>query len=487
MFKIYTSVLILLFYLPYGHAQQTINELHLKTIHEFVDGYNTQDFELMRHSMSKVLKLFFTENRVRELYGTQHQMLGNAAIDKITTKSAQSYYIDLKYDFDTTEVQRLGLSISKKNKIIGLSSSNPKFQFEKTNTTNLASETQILKTIDSLVNLKEKVARFNGCVMVVRNKKEWYKKCAGYTDMEEKTPLNEHSKFDLASCSKQFTAMAIMILQEQGKLLYSDKVNEFFPTFPYKNITVENLLTHTSGLPDYMELLEEKWDLTKIATNQDVLDYLIQYKPKSSFKPGKEYEYSNTGYVLLSLIIEKVSGLSFADYLSQHIFKPLGMKNSRVYNTKYTKDEFLINYSKGHAYSAEYKKHVLVNTVEALDYYRYLDGINGDGAVLSTLVDMTLWDNALREYRLVKQETFDKAIKPFTTSKGDVSNYGFGWELQKDDKFEKVIYHSGNWGGNIMFVLHFLDKELSVFVFSNNEYFNAPKFAHKIAAKVNRL
>ena len=121
-----------------------------------------------------------------------------------------------------------------------------------------------------------------------------------------------------------------------------------------------------------------------------------------------------------------------------------------------------------------------------LDYYKYLDGINGDGAVNSSINELILWDNGLRENALIKEENFRDALNPFKISNGDLSHYGYGWELQKDDKYERVIYHSGSWGGNTSFILHFLDKDLSVIILSNNEYINIEKFALKVAKIMNK-
>ena len=486
MRKIYTLLAVVICTITLAKAQ-TINQNHLATITNFIDGYNAQDFNKMRNSMSAVIKLVLTEKRVVELYSAQYQMLGNAKIDKITSKSSQSYLVELKYEKDTTETQTLGLSISEKNKIIGMSNPRVKLHFSKTKSQEELTEKDAFYKIDSILKLKHIAANFNGCVLVIKNKNEFYKNCAGFADFENKQPLNTNTLFDLASCSKQFTAMAIMQLYEKGKLNYSNKIEDYFPNFPYKNITIENLLTHTSGLPDYMELFEKHWDKNKIATNKDLLHYLAKYKPKASFKPGKEYEYSNTGYAILSSIIEAVSGKSFAVYLSENIFEPLGMKNSRVYNTKYSNKETIENYAIGHTYSSKNKQYLSVNKIPDLDYYRYLDGVTGDGAVNSTISDLLLWDNGLRTNQLVTKLTFEKAIEPYKTNTGELSNYGFGWELQKDDKFEKLIYHSGNWSGNITFVLHFLEKDISVIILSNNEYFNTPLFAIKIAAIINKL
>lgn len=487
MKKIILSMLCVASVFMHAHSQTT-NDTLVNPIHGYIEGYNAQDFEKMRNSMSGLLKLVFTEKRLEQIYSLQYEMIGSATIDSLIQKgNSQSYLANLKYIKDTTEIQTMGFYISKKNKIIGLSNPSYKFQFSKNDSLAPISEKSALFSIDSIVNLKHDAANFNGCILVLKNQKVFYEQCEGYADFETKSPLNDSTMFDLASCSKQFTAMAIMILQEHGKLSYDNTVNDFFPDFPYKNITIENLLTHTSGLPDYMDMLDKHWDKNKVATNKDILEYLIKYKPKASFKPGKEYEYSNTGYAILSLIIEQASGKSFSEFLSVNIFQPLGMKHSRVYNTRYSENEILINRANGHTFSSDSMQYMPVSKIPDLDYYIYMDGVTGDGAINSTITDLAIWDNSLRTYQLVSKETINKAIQSYKTQDGELSNYGYGWEIQNDLKYESLIYHSGNWGGNITFILHFLDKDLSVIILSNNEYFNTPKFAAKVAEIMNRL
>ena len=152
--------------------------------------------------------------------------------------------------------------------------------------------------------------RFNGNILVAKNGNIIYQQALGYADLNSKRLLNDSSVFELASLSKQFTAMGIMILKEKKLLSYDDNVKKFFPNFPYDNITIRNLLTHTSGLPGYEEQFEKKWDRKKIAFNKDVIDMLQQQKDTLLFKPGTKWQYSNTGFAVLASIIEKISGKS---------------------------------------------------------------------------------------------------------------------------------------------------------------------------------
>lgn len=476
----YALLFSLILFWDRGLNAQSAEDNRIQTIHQFIEGYNNRDYEKMRGVMSTIIKLFFTEKRVELIYGMQHDMMGTAQVDKIEKRSESGFLIDLKYSRDTTEVQKMTLSISEKGKIIGLGNPNFKFLYPFTSDSESLSLDMAKKRIDSLAELKHRVASFNGCVLVLKDREVFYRECFGYSDFEKETPLNEHTLFDLASISKQFTAMSIMLLAHEDKLRYDQLVQDFIPEFPYKGITISGLLNHTSGLPDYMELMDEKWDKSIIANNEDVLDYLIRYKPKASFKPGKAFEYSNTGYVVLASIIERVSGKTYAQFMADHVLQPLEMTRSRVYNTKYVDNESLENIAKGYTYDAESGSYVSVTEVPELDFYRFLDGVNGDGAVNATLADLAKWDNGLREYTLIPEEEFNLALQPVQVG-GESSEYGYGWELQVEDKYQKLIYHSGNWAGNTHFILHFLHQDLSVIILSNNEYFNVPLFADKVA------
>jgi CubicO group peptidase (beta-lactamase class C family) len=152
--------------------------------------------------------------------------------------------------------------------------------------------------------------KFNGNILIAEKGKVIYKKSFGFSNETTKEKLNENSIFELASVSKQFTAMAIVILKEKGQLKYDDKISKYIPELKAYNITIRNLLNHTGGLPDYKEVMDSVFDKSKIATNKDVISIFAQLKPEVLFEPNTKWEYSNTGYALLASIIEKVSGMS---------------------------------------------------------------------------------------------------------------------------------------------------------------------------------
>ncbi len=193
-----------------------------------------------------------------------------------------------------------------------------------------------IQRIDSLFNSFHVNGQFNGNVLITEKGKPIYQKSFGLANEESKEKLNENSVSELASCAKQFTALAIVQLKEQGKLNYDDTIDKHLPELKeYHKVTVRHLLNHTSGMPDYMQLMDSLWDKEKIATNQDIIYLFEAHRPPLLFEPNTKFEYSNTGYALLVSILEKLSGLSYATYLERKIFIPLKMSNTFVFYRRY--------------------------------------------------------------------------------------------------------------------------------------------------------
>lgn len=178
-----------------------------------------------------------------------------------------------------------------------------------------------MKRIDSLFNSFYVTEQFNGNVLIVEKGKPVYQKSFGVANEQSKEKMNRNSIDELTSCAKQFTSMAIVQLKEHGKLNYDDAIDTYLPELEaYHMVTVRQLLNHTSGMPDYMQLMDSVWDKSKIAVNKDVVQLLAAHHPKLLFEPNTKFEYSNTGYVLLASIIEKLSRLPYATYLEKKFF-----------------------------------------------------------------------------------------------------------------------------------------------------------------------
>lgn len=321
--------------------------------------------------------------------------------------------------------------------------------------------------IDSLLTAYSNQKVFNGNVLVAEKGVVLFKKSYGYADEETQRKLNPETVFELASVSKQFTAMGIVLLQKQGKLSFDDPIKKYIPELSfYEAITIRNLLHHTAGLPDYMELFTEYWDKSKIAVNQDIVTLFATHKPKALFLPNEKYEYSNTGYALLGLIIEKVSKQSFGDYLKDAIFKPLQMNNTQVYRSRY-QPEVIPNYANGYVLDEKNNK-VKPDTFGKEFYSYYLDGIVGDGMVNSNLDDLLKWDRALYGTQLVNDSDKQLIFSSIKTLDGKNTNYGFGWGISQHVKYGKSVSHTGSWAGYLTAISRFLTDDKTIIILQNN-------------------
>ena len=335
-------------------------------------------------------------------------------------------------------------------------------------------------SFDSFMNAEVAINHFNGNVLVAKSGDIIYHKAFGYRNYDTKELLNNNSVFELESISKQFTAVAILQLIEKGELKLSDSLRKFFPQLPYHDITIQNLLTHTSGLPLYDDEMRDKWDHKKIAFNDDLINFLSIEKIPVHFKAGTKWEYCGTGFDLLASVIERISGVSFNDHMLRNIFEPLGMKNTRIYNTRRSVKDTIPNYAYGYMYSDSLKKYVIPDSMPEYDYVTYLDGLVGDGQVNSTTGDLLIWDRALKNHLLLSEDLQNQMFSPQSTvdtasghyyGYGSKLYYGYGVDLGKDDELSRrFIAHGGDYPGYITFLIRYLDDDVTITVLSNNHF-----------------
>lgn len=316
--------------------------------------------------------------------------------------------------------------------------------------------------VDTLLTDLCKQGQFNGAVLISKNGKVVFKKACGIANTDKKTPLTTATPFNLASVAKQFTAMAIMILEEKGKLKYDDSIAKYLPELEhYKAVTIRRLLNHTGGFMEYEELFEKyKWDTSKTVDNNDLIALLKKQQPALLFEPGSKFMYSNTGYVLLGSIIQKASGQPFEIFLKQNIFDPLGMKNSFAYN---------LNMKQCPAERA--MGFIMRDSTPSLFDLTYLDGVMGDGNVYCSADDLFIWDQALYTEKLVKKATLALAFTPGKLNNGTSTDYGFGWGLSGD---QKSVRHQGAWVGFRTFIYRDMSTNSALIILDNstNRYFS---------------
>jgi CubicO group peptidase (beta-lactamase class C family) len=291
-----------------------------------------------------------------------------------------------------------------------------------------------------------------GAAILVAHKNQiLFSKCFGLANLEEKLPVTPHTSFRLASLTKQFTAMAILILAARRKLSLDDRFTDFFPDFPKyaSTITIRHLLTHTSGLPDYENLIAP--DTKSHLSDADVLNLLAQ-QSKTEFNPGSQFKYSNSGYALLAQLIEKISQLSFPAFLHENIFAPLSMSNTVAYKAG-------LNHLPNRAYGYSQIKNPFQRTDQNLT-----SAVLGDGGIYSSVDDLFKWDQALENHHLLPAE-----FSPFTPAKlnsGNQINYGFGWEINSYRTLP-IVSHSGSTIGFRNFIARFPQQNFTFIMLTN--------------------
>jgi len=325
-----------------------------------------------------------------------------------------------------------------------------------------------IAVIDSVLTTLYSCDKLNGNVLIAEKGQIVYSKSFGLANETTKTKLNENSIFELASLSKQFTAMGIMILKEKGKLKLDDKISKYLPELSiYPNITIRNILNHTGGLPDYLKLMDSLWDKSKIATNKDVIGLFAKYQPKALFEPNTKFDYSNTGYVLLGSIIERCSGISYGQFLKKVIFDPLGMKNTFVYTRRFAPKK-INNYAFGYQYSETLRKYMLPDDLEESKFVVWLDGVVGDGAVNSTTLDLLIWDRALYTTKLVSNQSLNEIFSPDILNNNTKTDYGFGWSIDSSTDFGKIVWHSGAWPGYVSYIERDITNDKIIVILTNH-------------------
>ena len=267
-------------------------------------------------------------------------------------------------------------------------------------------------------------------VLIVHQSNIILSKGYGLAKINEETQINSQSNFRLASITKQFTAMAIMILKQRGQLNYEQTLTDFFDDFPTygSSITIRHLLNHTSGLIDYFGLVNDT--TTEQLRDLDVLE-LMRSQTTTYFTPGNEYRYSNSGYALLALIVENVSGLSFADFVGINIFNPLGMDGSIAFEEGISTID---HRAYGHSYD---------NNEYILDDQSLTSAVLGDGGIYTSIQDLCKWSLALDNSDLIDHSIQVEAFTSGRLNSGKEIDYGFGWVLDSYRGKERT-YHTGS-------------------------------------------
>lgn len=359
--------------------------------------------------------------------------------------------------------------------------------FKKIMYQNSVTET-VNSTLENRIESDYNNGNFSGSVLVAQNGKVVFEKSYGMADYENKVPNTVDTTFRIGSVTKQFTAMSIMMLEEKGFLDINDKVNKYIPDYPAGDeITIQNLLTMSSGIPNNMTDLFPEYDVASGNYDSDKailkdehltpsqLINLFKNKPLN-FKPGEKFEYSNSNYIILGYIIEKISNMSYEDFLKKNIFIPLDMKNSG-----YDNNEVLSNKAIG------YDK-ISPKPVKTFSWDMSL--FFSCGGLYSTVEDLYKWDQALYTEKLVKKETLAKIFKSYTKITGDTGysycSYGYGWIVQ-DLAQKPIVEHNGVVPGFLSYIYRNESTKKTIIVLCNNfgAYPKYPEFCNALVTITN--
>lgn len=302
-------------------------------------------------------------------------------------------------------------------------------------------------------------AGFNGAVLYKEADKTMFAKAYGFANFQKKTPFTINTQMEMASVSKQFTSMAIMLLRKRGGINLDNPINNYLPiALPYKNITVRHLLTHTSGLPKYEDYFYTQWPKDKLCYNKDILNYYANNKTALLFEPGSNFQYSNGGYVLLAEIVKHVSGTPLDEFLDENIFSKYHFKKTGFVDrqTILERDD----YAPGYYYDTLQQKFVLPDSIDGKEYVSFLSKRLGPGRLSSTVVDLAHWENLLNTNSLLPDSLFLEMYTPQPIP-GMTSNYAFGWRVDIDSLVGWHIYHSGSFGGNKTYISRFKNSPLN--------------------------
>ncbi len=335
---------------------------------------------------------------------------------------------------------------------------------------------QVQEELATFFKRLEKTRQFSGNVLVAENGKVIFRGSFGYADFKSHLPNRANTAFPIASISKTLTATAVLQLAEQGKLSVSDPVSRHLADFPYPGITIAQLLSHTSGLPPYNAFFKPaaEQDPKRVFTNADFLPAAIAVKPALIYQPGSNGNYDNVNYLVLALVIEKVSGQLYPAYIQEHILHPAGMIHTRFMPLS---DQFntdtLHQYAFPHFFRGLFDvSPIRANTVPYIREYWGRFAVTGFGDYISTTDDLLLYDQALYDNRLLKAQTLQQCFEPVRLNDGKLQPqlFGLGWEMEADSSHGKVAYHSGVATGLSAVIIRNIDKHQTVILFDNCHY-----------------
>ncbi len=293
---------------------------------------------------------------------------------------------------------------------------------------------------------------FSGQYLIAKNGHVIFSRAAGFSSAEEQIKMTLETPIHVASISKVATALAVLRLVDQGKIALNQKVIEYLPQFPFKEITVQMLLSHRSGLPYYGYFADANSDRKTVLSNKDIISMMIRYNIKLNSTPGTRFAYSNTNYAMLALIVEKVTKMPFPIAMKALIFDPLDMKNSSVASSKKEYDQFCRNYNQNGMWNG----------------FTYLDAIYGDKNLYTTARDLVKLDRGTYLSSFLSDSLRKQMFRGYSYEHPGTRNYGLGIRLKEKKGKDTFFFHTGWWHGNTGLYCSLRKDTICIIALSNN-------------------
>lgn len=332
------------------------------------------------------------------------------------------------------------------------------------------------RLVDNYMNASVDVNKFSGSVLIAKSDSIIYQKTFGTIDYADRHPLDSNSMFEIGTITEEFTAAAILLLKDKGKLKLTDPITKYLPKLPYNNVTIKHLLTHTSGLPDFYDaIMHGKWGTKKLATNNDVVKSLAAAKVPLAWKPGTRQNdyYYYTEYPLLAAIIEKISGLSYKDFMQKKIFTPLHLQNTKVFAELQLTKKLHPNHTESVYFDESQQSFFPADSMKQvpLEFHYATDAVVGGVGISSTAYDLHLWNMALKNHVLLSSATQKEMFTPYAL-KDTIDKMFFGYGVITGKNEHGNYIQQANAGSNITLgyetkLLNYTKEDFTIIVLAN--------------------
>jgi CubicO group peptidase (beta-lactamase class C family) len=433
-------------------------------IARYIAALNAQDYRAVKKQLDPVGRMLISRRKLRKQFGAFFEKNGPGEIVNTVRLYGNVYTADIAFGNRQSANKHVyyQFNFNDKQQVNGFGYGFPTFRYKTGSKTALPDKAALQAII---ARYREQDGRpFNGCVLMAKGGAQLVNYSGGYADELHKSPNTDSTLFQLASCSKTFTALAILRLADEGRLSVDDPVSKYLPGFPYAEVRIRNLLSHTSGIPDYQGYIEKYLPGNEKISNTDIVGMYAANSIPLRFAPETQFGYSNANYIILAALAEKVSGDSFGEYLASHVLRPLGLEDTRFYNTRRS-GETLSNFAIG--YVREDGRYQVPDSLEKYSFVVRQDALAGDDNVCSTPLEMIAFMKIFEQQDLISDSLMARMRAPYRLSDGSSSNYGYGLGVINEAGNYALYMHTGSWPGYLTCFYSIPEENIRLVILSN--------------------